>query len=135
MNYQTREASAHLRKHVRRRENKAAKDAEKSKRPIFLCGYITSTSLRVRLADLAIRIVVARRHWGHSSSFLDMTPSLLIHLCKRADGRSVDGVAIHSEHRAVAGAIPARLKAVPVQVAANMVQLAEFRCKAPSSSR
>ena len=45
---------------------------------------------------------------------------LLFHLGKRADSRGIDGVPFYSEHRAVAGAIPARLKAVPVQVAANM---------------
>ena len=92
-------------------------------------AILISASLRVRLADLAVRIVsqrsaliikAARRHLGHSSSFLDMTPSLLVHLCKRADGRSVDGDSLHVEHRAVTGAIPARLKTVPVQVAANM---------------
>ena len=49
-----------------------------------------------------------------------MIPFLRVHLCKRADGRSVDGNSLHVEHRAVTGAIPAALKTVPVQVAANM---------------
>ena len=49
-----------------------------------------------------------------------MIPSYVVHLCKRADGRSVDGNSLHVEHRAVTGAIPAALKTVPVQVAADM---------------
>src|SRR5678816_2459112 len=45
---------------------------------------------------------------------------LFFHLGKRPDGRSVDWLPLNIEHRAVARAIPAGLKAVPVQVASHM---------------
>jgi len=47
-------------------------------------------------------------------------PMLFFDPGKRLDGRGVDGLPVYSEYRAVARAIPARLKTVPVQVAANM---------------